>query len=64
MNRATGQIGVKDVELDASAATKFRADGAQQRQESKFQACQVSPVTKDGKPSRIRHQCAPRGPRC
>ena len=57
MNRSTGQIGVKSV--DPSAVAKQRKDGQPVRQESKLRSCQVSPVTKDGKPSRIRHQCVP-----
>ncbi len=44
---------------DQSASMKERKDGQPVRQEAKLQACQVSPVTKDGKPSRIRHQCVP-----
>jgi hypothetical protein len=55
VNRSTGQIGVKNVDLSAGA--KQRKDGKPVRQESKLQSCQVSPVTKDGKPSRIRHEC-------
>ena len=58
MNRSTGQIGVKNVDLSAGA--KQRKDGKPVRQESKLQSCQVSPVTKDGKPSRIRHECVAR----
>jgi hypothetical protein len=55
VNRSTGQIGVKSV--DPSAVAKQRKDGQPVRQESKLRSCQVSPVTKDGKPSRIRHEC-------
>jgi hypothetical protein len=57
VDRATGRIGVKNT--DQSASMKERKDGQPVRQEAKLQACQVSPVTKDGKPSRIRHQCVP-----